>query len=107
MSSSLCTLKGFQRGRCFSCEDVLLDAPCAAHTDHVFAWFLMNRYEARDAALDGSWNCVAASAPCSLRKSNRLTSPDVLQALVVRNDTVLASSVPLKVVRSTHAHFPA
>lgn len=97
VSSALHALKGFQHGRCFYCHEPLTDELGAAHVDHVFPWSLMNRYSAHDAGLDGLWNLVAACAPCNLTKSNRMPSPEVPAALVLRNETVLASPEPLKV----------
>jgi hypothetical protein len=97
VSSALHALKGFQHGRCFYCHELLVDEPGAAHVDHVFPWSLMNRYSAHDAGLDGVWNLVAACASCNLAKSNRMPRVEVLTALVLRNETVLASPEPLKV----------
>ncbi|WP_369068353.1 HNH endonuclease [Kineococcus terrestris] len=97
VASSLPALRGFQHGRCFYCHALLSPEPGAAHVDHVFPWSLMNRLQLRDLDLNGLWNLVAACAACNLGKSDRLPGEADLEALVARNEAVLASPEPLKV----------
>ncbi len=46
--------------------------------------------------LNGVWNLVVACPPCNLRKSARMPSPGEVGRLLVRNDAIAASPLPLR-----------
>lgn len=88
-------LEGFQHGRCFYCNEKLLELD-DVHVDHVYPFSLMKSQGWEGPDLNGVWNLVVAHGLCNEGKLARLPTSEEVQRLIDRDLAVLDSPHPLK-----------
>jgi len=96
LTSLRAAISGFQHGRCFYCNQPLGDLGPDVHVDHVFPFTWMNTGSWSGPNLNHVWNLVLACAPCNLTKSARLPTADEIERLLLRNDAIAGSRIPLR-----------
>ena len=79
-------LHGYRAGRCFYCGEPI--GAGDGHVDHVIPRQLLMH--------DEPWNLVLAHGFCNAQKSDALVGDTYIEALVDRNEHLIASNHPLK-----------
>ncbi|RIK08277.1 MAG: HNH endonuclease [Acidobacteria bacterium] len=93
-------MSSYQGDRCFYCQTTISILPGrgnTAHVDHYFPHSLMAR--GFPWHLDGPWNLVLACSQCNAGsggKFARIPSEKFLAALAMRNESLIASQLPLR-----------
>ncbi|MFC4908604.1 HNH endonuclease [Actinomadura gamaensis] len=92
-------LSGFRHGRCLLCDQVLTPGD-EDDVEHLFPFFLMNRYGKAGRwtgpDLDSVWNLAPSHRACNLGKGTRLPTGDQMARLAMRNEEIMKSPHPLK-----------
>lgn len=93
MSSIRGAISGYQRGKCFYCDE---DMTGPTAVDHVVAHYLMARGHAGGLNLDGVWNLVLTCQDCNSSKSSRRPHERYMAKLLQRNEYYIGSHHPLR-----------
>ncbi|MCB0345172.1 MAG: hypothetical protein KDD66_08635, partial [Bdellovibrionales bacterium] len=101
ITSARDALNGYQKGKCFYCNDAIAvdsSQPNLCDVDHFFPHRLKSTWST-DSNIDGVWNLVLACKECNRGeggKFDRIPALRYLEALHTRNDFLIESHHPLR-----------